>query len=73
MKNGWYKIEYGKSDYFMNSDYWPPSDEIAYVENDVITETMNEYGKFRRPTKVAITEELKKCMIIMELEGMGLA
>ena len=62
IRNGWYKIEYGKNDYFMKSDYWPPNDEIVRVENDRIVETMNMQGDYKRETRVVITDELIKCM-----------
>lgn len=73
MKNGWYKIEYAKNDYWMDTDYWPPNDEIVYVEDDVIVETRNEWGKKYNGSniKVCITDELKKCMSIMEFDGVG--
>ena len=75
MKNGWYKIEYGKNDYWANSDYWPPNDEIVCVENDIITESRDEWGKkWNGPqVKVVVTSELKKCMIRMEFDGIGCA
>lgn len=56
MKNGWYKIVY---DPHMNTDFWPPNDEISFVEaredEFLIKKTWNEHKKVVEENKVIVS------------------
>jgi len=56
MENGWYKIIKRKSDF---------DNDVAYVENDKIIETKNEWGENKKIVNIDVTDDMRKNMAIM--------
>lgn len=61
MKDGWYKIEH------------EGLDNVVYVENDTIVVKEDEWGDHKKTVNIPVTDEMKKNMVIMEFDGVGVA
>jgi len=70
MKNGWFKVDFRDRE---NVDDFPIDREVVYVENDIITKMAGEWGCQKENVNIVLTDELKKYMVAIEFEKVGVA
>jgi hypothetical protein len=68
MKAGWYKVEYKNH---KMADELPLNGEVVFVENDIITEMEDDWGDHKQSVNIAVTDEMKKHMAIMDFAGVA--
>jgi len=70
MKNGWYKIKHEDKEW---TDFWPPNEELVFIENNIIIESKDEFTGKIREKNIEVTEDMKNNLFSLDFDGVGIA